>query len=65
MHRANASQFVIRLATNCTGRKNVIPSYQGRGPYPTKGKLIRPLERTFKEKVHPATPEDILCRIRL
>lgn len=59
MHRANANHFVIRLATNCTGRKNVIPAYQGRGPYPTKGELIRPLERTFKEKTHPATPEDI------
>lgn len=50
LHRVNAKQFVIRLATNCTGRKNVIPPYQGRGPYPTKGKLVRPLERVFKEK---------------
>lgn len=59
MHHANVEKFVVRLATNCTGRENELPAYKGRGPYPTKGKIVRPLERKFKEKTLSATPEDV------
>lgn len=58
MFDADAPLFVLRLATNCTARRNILPTYKGRGRYPTKGNLVRPLERKFKEKVLPATPND-------
>lgn len=58
MHQATVERYVIRLASNCTGRRNQLPPYKGKGPYPSKGVLVRPLERTFKGKAHAATPED-------
>lgn len=58
IHRAKVPRFLIRLGTNCTARRNYLPTYKGRGAYPQKGELIRPLARVFKGKRLPATPPD-------
>ena len=50
LHKAGVSQFVLRVASNATARRNVLPAYQGRGARPKYGQLIRPLARTFKGK---------------
>jgi hypothetical protein len=58
MHRANVPRFLIRLGTNCTARRNYLPTYKGRGPHPKRGELVRPLARVFKGKRLAATPPD-------
>jgi hypothetical protein len=58
IHKAKVPRFLIRLGTNCTARRNYLPTYKGRGAYPKKGELVRPLARVFKGKQLPATPPD-------
>lgn len=58
MDTHNVPRFVIRLSRNCTGRRNVLPTYKGRGARPKKGALVRPLARTFAQKELAATPPD-------
>ena len=60
VHQVGVPLFVIRLSTNCTGRRNTLPPYKGVGTYPKKGVLVRPLERVFKGKVLAATPNDVI-----
>lgn len=57
-HQAGLPRFVLRLGTNCTARRNYLPPYKGRGAYPQKGEIVRPLARVFKEKKLEATPAD-------
>jgi hypothetical protein len=52
------ARFVLRLARNATARRNYLPDYQGRGRPPEKGKIVRPLARTYKGKTIAATPSD-------
>jgi len=50
------SQFVIRMASNCTARRNVLPDYKGIGARPKYGEIIRPLARTRLENKIEASP---------
>ncbi|HXV99147.1 MAG TPA: hypothetical protein VEC93_12055 [Anaerolineae bacterium] len=50
--------YVIRLALNCTGRRNYLPQYKGRGCRPKWGAKVRPLPRTHLENTLEATPPD-------
>ena len=59
---ARIPRFLIRLATNCTGRRPRLPAYKGRGVYPQKGQLVRPLARLFKDKPLAATPPDVTAQ---
>ena len=58
-HQAGLPQFVLRLGSNCTARRNYLPAYKGRGAYPQKGEIVRPLARVFKGKPLAATPADV------
>jgi len=58
VHQAKLPRFVLRLGTNCTARRGYLPPYKGRGVYPQKGELVRPLARVFKGKQLEATPAD-------
>jgi hypothetical protein len=51
-------RFVARVARNVTARRNVLPTYKGRGRCPASGERVRPLPRTHKGKTMPATPPD-------
>jgi hypothetical protein len=58
LQEARLERYVVRLATNFTARRNVLPVYCGVGRKPTYGELIRPLPRTYKGKMLPATKPD-------
>ena len=47
-------EFVLRMAKNCTARRNQLPQ-QKRGRPAEYGEYIRPLARTYKQKRIPAT----------
>ena len=59
LQAAGAARYIVRLGTNCTARRPRLPVYQGRGRPPTRGELVRPLPRTWKDRRLPATPPDI------
>lgn len=61
---AGVPRFLLRLGTNCTGRRNQLPAYKGRGAYPKKGKLVRPLARVFNGKQIQATPPDFTATFK-
>ena len=62
LHEAGVSQFVLRVASNATARRNLLPAYQGRGARPKYGQLIRPLARTHKGKHLAASqPDEVSC----
>ncbi len=50
-------RYLVRLAVNFTGRRNVLPPYT-RGRPREYGALVRPLPRKYKGKTLPATPPD-------
>ena len=58
LQQAGLERYEVRLAKNFTARRNVLPSYKGKGRRPEYGKLVRPLARTRKGKRIPATPPD-------
>ena len=58
MHQMRIPRFVIRLALNCTARRNYLPEYKGRGCRPKWGDKVRPLPRTRLESEIEATPPD-------
>jgi len=58
LHAAGLTRFVVRMADNCTVRRNVLPPYGGHGRRPEYGPLVRPLARTRRGKLLPATPSD-------
>lgn len=58
MQQLNMPRYVIRLALNCTARRNYLPTYKGRGCRPKWGDKVRPLSRTHLENEIAATPPD-------
>lgn len=62
LQAAEVLQYVVRLATNCTARRNELPPYKGKGRRPEYGEYVRPLPRTWKEREIAATkPERTTC----
>lgn len=57
LQEAGIEQFVIRLATNFTARRNFLPEHH-LGRKPKYGALVRPLPRKHNGKVLPATTPD-------
>ncbi len=58
LQAADLSRYVVRLAKNFTARKNELPPATGRGRKAEYGQKVRPLSRTRKKRVLPATPPD-------
>jgi hypothetical protein len=58
LQEAEIEQYELRLASNFTARRNVLPDYCGVGRMPVYGELIRPLARAHKGKVLAATAPD-------
>jgi len=59
LQAAGLSPYVVRLAVNFTARRNVLPSYQGRGCRRKYGQPVRPLARRGRKgQLIPATPPD-------
>jgi hypothetical protein len=60
LHAADIHHFVVRAAVNLTARRStpppVLPGKRGRKP--TRGRLVRPLARTYRGKALPATAPD-------
>jgi hypothetical protein len=54
----NAS-FVVRMPQNASARRNVLPTYCGKGTHPKWGVLVRPLPRTYARNPVSATPADL------
>lgn len=52
------TRYLSRGPTNFTARRATLPAYGGKGRRPTKGALVRPLPRTYKERPLAATPPD-------
>jgi hypothetical protein len=57
LQKAGIKQYVIRLATNFTARRNFLPEYH-KGRRPKYGALVRPLPRKHKDKTLTATSPD-------
>lgn len=55
---AAVEQYVLRLATNFTARRNTPAPYRGKGRMPVYGEKIRPLERSYKGKTIAASLPD-------
>lgn len=58
MQAAAIKRYVIRLASNCTGRRNELPAYTGKGRPPEYGRRVRPLKRRWKKHTISATKPD-------
>jgi len=58
VHQLAIERFVIRVASNCTARRNQLPEYRG-GRRAEFGTAVRPLPRTWKDRYYEATPADI------
>jgi len=58
LQEAGASVYVVREAKNVTARRATLPPYRGRGRYPTRGAVVRPLARTYRGRRIAATPAD-------
>ncbi|MCL4529919.1 MAG: hypothetical protein M1282_10960 [Chloroflexi bacterium] len=58
LQEAGVKRYVVRLATNFTAYRNVLPDYCGLGRKPMYGELIRPLPRKHKENTLPASAPD-------
>lgn len=65
MQAIGLPRYVIRMALNCTGRRDYLPDYKGRGCRPKWGEKVRPLPRTHLENVIAATPPDKVETIHL
>jgi hypothetical protein len=57
LQKAGIKQYVIRLATNFTARRNFLPEHH-KGRRPKYGALVRPLPRKHKDKTLTATSPD-------
>jgi hypothetical protein len=58
LQAANVSQYVVRMATNCTALRNQLPDYKGRGRRPQFGTKVRPMPRKWKDRQLAATAPD-------
>jgi hypothetical protein len=59
MQTAGVERYVVRLARNCTARRNRLPPRKPKGRPPEYGELIRPLSRSYKGLTKPPTPPDV------
>jgi len=59
LQAAGAARYIVRLGTNCAARRPTLPPYKGRGRPPTRGSLVRPLARKWKNRTLAATPPDV------
>ena len=50
MQAVGMGQYVIRMALNCTGRRNYLPEYKGRGCRPKWGEKVRPCHEPIWKK---------------
>lgn len=50
--------FTIRMAQNCTARRNKLPTRKNRGRPPEYGQYVRPVSRKYKGKKIPASKPD-------
>ena len=64
MQAVGIERYVVRLARNCTARRNKLPPRQPKGRPPEYGKLIRPLARQWKDRTLPASPPDVVTHFR-
>lgn len=55
---SGVARFILKVAKNFTARRATPPDYSGTGRPPKRGKLVRPLARTFKGRQLAATPPD-------
>ena len=58
LQEVGATVYVVREAKNVTARRAQPPAYAGRGRPATRGAVVRPLARTYRGRVIPATPPD-------
>jgi hypothetical protein len=58
LQEEGATRYVVRLAKNATFRRVALPPYGGRGQPAARGAVVRPLARTHKGRLIPATPPD-------
>lgn len=58
LQEAGATRYVVRAAKNVTARRAALPPYRGRGAPRTRGELIRPLARTYRDHTIAATDPD-------
>ncbi len=58
LQEAGAARYVVRAAKNATFRRAAPPPSSGRGRPATRGAVVRPLPRSYKGKLLPATPPD-------
>jgi hypothetical protein len=59
LQAVGAARFVVRLGTNCTARRPYLPLYKGKGRRPSRGILVRPLTRKWKDRLLAATRPDV------
>jgi hypothetical protein len=58
LHAEDVSRYLVRLPKNFTARRASPPPYRGRGKPPTRGLVVRPLDRRRGGRTYPATPAD-------
>jgi len=58
LQASQTQRFVVRMARNCTARRNQRPTYKGKGARPKYGHLVRPLPRRHLDTQLAATPSD-------
>ena len=58
LQEAGATAYVVREARNVTARRAQPPAYRGRGRPATRGAVVRPLARSYRGRVIPATAPD-------
>jgi hypothetical protein len=58
LQAAQLERYVVRLATNCTARRNQLPPYKGKGRRPQYGERVRPLPRKHKAQCIAASQPD-------
>jgi len=60
MQTAQVTRYVVRLDRNCTARRNQLPPRTSRQGRPAEyGVRVRPLARSYKDRLLPATPPDV------
>jgi hypothetical protein len=59
MQAAGVPRYVLRLARNCTVRRNELPTEQRRGRPREYGQLLRPLPRRYRGKLLAASEPDV------
>ena len=66
LQAANVSQYVVRMATNCTARRNQLPDYKGKGRRPQFGAKVRPSRANGKTCQLAATaPDQRACSTKM